>query len=157
MIQNCETFPTKIKINLTETLKMIIVSVYSWQFVDWNNANRVNLPCSKSVILLRVFFSAVCHPPPFSIDFHAWNSPEERKELCLEHSMGTLYQSLEKIAARFPYHSSRVQLHPAKPQPSQARSRPGLFKSSVLYCRISLEFFHNWYSELIFWSFKCIL
>ena len=53
--------------------------------------------------------------------------------------MGTLYESLEKIVARFPYHSSRVQLHPARPQPSEARSGAGLFKSSVLYCRISLE------------------
>ena len=56
----------------------------------------------KNIILLRVFFSGVCHSPPFSIDLHPLNFSEERKELCLVNSMGTLYKSLPKIVARFP-------------------------------------------------------
>ena len=78
--------------------------------------------CSKEYHPFKSVFLWCLSSPPFSIDFHPLNFSEERKELCLVNSMGTLYKSLPKIVARFPQHSSRVRLHPARPHEAKSSS-----------------------------------
>ena len=58
-------------------------------------------PCSKEYHPFKSVFLWCLSSSTISIDFHPLNFSEERKELCLVNSMGTLYKSLPKIVARF--------------------------------------------------------